>query len=194
MLTFLVFFRTLHIRGGKVSEFDYVFVCPKCGFIRGGLHQSIETCNYCGQSLMYETDTPYSAFPQELSFGHMRLKIGEPDYIAFEREIYETIIEPMGQLDKESLCFRENYAKYYNLPEPEETRKHNEELMRRAQIKREIRELEQQLANRPKCPSCGSVEIRDIGTGERLVSTGLFGLASGKIAKQRKCRDCGYMW
>lgn len=46
----------------------------------------------------------------------------------------------------------------------------------------------------PKCPSCGSNNISKIGTINRIVSTGLFGLASSKIGKTHKCNNCGATW
>lgn len=46
--------------------------------------------------------------------------------------------------------------------------------------------------NIPKCPTCGSTNITKIGTFNRMLSTGLFGLASGKIGKTMKCNNCGY--
>ena len=41
-----------------------------------------------------------------------------------------------------------------------------------------------------KCPTCGSTNIKKISTANRIVSTGLFGLASSKIGKQWHCNNC----
>lgn len=46
----------------------------------------------------------------------------------------------------------------------------------------------------PKCPTCGSTNISKIGTINRMISTGLFGLASSKIGKTHKCNNCGTTW
>ena len=46
----------------------------------------------------------------------------------------------------------------------------------------------------PKCPTCGSTNIRKISTGERMVSVGMLGLFSKKINKSFKCNKCGYTW
>ena len=46
----------------------------------------------------------------------------------------------------------------------------------------------------PKCPSCGSNNISKIRTINRMISTGLFGLASNKIGKTHKCNNCGTTW
>ena len=48
--------------------------------------------------------------------------------------------------------------------------------------------------NVPKCPTCGSTNIRKIGTGDRAVSILGLGLFSKKINKTWKCNNCGHTW
>lgn len=43
----------------------------------------------------------------------------------------------------------------------------------------------------PKCPICGSPNIKQIGAGERTLSVLTLGLLSNKINKSFKCNDCG---
>jgi hypothetical protein len=51
-----------------------------------------------------------------------------------------------------------------------------------------------QSSNVPKCPTCGSTNIKRISTASRAVSIGLFGLLSGKIGKNYECRNCKAKW
>lgn len=51
-----------------------------------------------------------------------------------------------------------------------------------------------QQQNIPKCPTCGSTNIQKISTTRRLVTTGLFGLASSNVGKTMLCKNCGYKW
>lgn len=44
------------------------------------------------------------------------------------------------------------------------------------------------------CPNCGSRNTKKISTGDRVVSTFAFGIASSKIGKQCECKDCKYKW
>ena len=44
------------------------------------------------------------------------------------------------------------------------------------------------------CPYCNSTNVTKIGTVNRAVSVGIFGLASSKIGKTHKCNDCGSTW
>lgn len=46
----------------------------------------------------------------------------------------------------------------------------------------------------PKCPTCGSTDIRKISTTSKAVSVGLFGIFSSKIRKQFHCNSCKYEW
>lgn len=46
----------------------------------------------------------------------------------------------------------------------------------------------------PRCPTCGSTDIKKLDSLDRTVSTAVWGIASGKIGKQFKCKHCGYMW
>ena len=41
------------------------------------------------------------------------------------------------------------------------------------------------------CPYCKATNVKKIGVGSRLISTGLFGLGSKKIWKQWHCNKCG---
>ena len=48
--------------------------------------------------------------------------------------------------------------------------------------------------NMPKCPTCGSLNVRHISGGKRVASVGFFGIFSKKINKTFKCENCGYTW
>ena len=47
---------------------------------------------------------------------------------------------------------------------------------------------------KPKCPTCGSTNIKKISATKRWVGTGLFGLASSDLGKTMQCDECGYKW
>lgn len=48
--------------------------------------------------------------------------------------------------------------------------------------------------NIPKCPTCGSTNVKKITLLNRAVSIGMLGLLSGKIGKNYECKDCGSKW
>lgn len=51
-----------------------------------------------------------------------------------------------------------------------------------------------QTQNIPKCPTCGSTNIRKIKAGERTASIIGFGIFSRKANKTWKCENCGHLW
>lgn len=51
-----------------------------------------------------------------------------------------------------------------------------------------------QQQNIPKCPTCGSTNVRKMGGVERGASIAAFGIFSKKINKTFKCGNCGYTW
>ena len=48
--------------------------------------------------------------------------------------------------------------------------------------------------NKIKCPICESEKVEKITTLDRGFSVAMVGLASGKIGKQYKCKNCKHMW
>lgn len=52
----------------------------------------------------------------------------------------------------------------------------------------------QRETNKPKCPTCGSTNIKHISTLNRAVSIGMLGIFSGKIGKNYECLDCKSRW
>ena len=52
----------------------------------------------------------------------------------------------------------------------------------------------QQNTNKPKCPTCGSTNVKHISTLNRAVSIGVFGLFSSKIGKNYECLNCKSKW
>ncbi len=46
----------------------------------------------------------------------------------------------------------------------------------------------------PKCPTCGSTNVRKIGTGKKTASIVGFGILSSNIGKTYECLNCKYKW
>ena len=60
--------------------------------------------------------------------------------------------------------------------------------------KLQIAKFQQDQLNKLRCPICNSTNIEKITTANRMTSIAVAGLASGKIGKQYKCKDCKHMW
>lgn len=48
--------------------------------------------------------------------------------------------------------------------------------------------------NIPKCPTCGSSNIKKISTASKIAGATMFGLFSRTAKSQFKCGNCGYTW
>ena len=46
----------------------------------------------------------------------------------------------------------------------------------------------------PKCPTCGSPNIKKISLTRKVLAFEMIGFASGSIAKTFMCKDCGNKW
>ena len=68
--------------------------------------------------------------------------------------------------------------------------------LKMAQFKNQVQQQKSvtSSSNKPKCPTCGSTNIKKISETKRWLSTGLFGLASSNIGKSMCCQNCGYKW
>lgn len=53
---------------------------------------------------------------------------------------------------------------------------------------------QQQEGNTPKCPTCGSTNLKKISTTSKVTSVAMFGLLSQKVKKTYHCNSCGYEW
>ena len=66
----------------------------------------------------------------------------------------------------------------------------------RAKLQKEVERQEkvQKQQNTPKCPTCGSTNIKRITTANRAVSVLTLGILSSKIGKNYECLDCKAKW
>ena len=69
-----------------------------------------------------------------------------------------------------------------------EQREGEEKLLQQASLDK------QKEQNIPKCPTCGSTNVKHISTLNRAVSIGVFGLFSSKIGKNYECLNCKMKW
>lgn len=52
----------------------------------------------------------------------------------------------------------------------------------------------QEWLNKPKCPTCGSINIKKISGTSKVAGAVAFGLFSKTARSQFKCENCGYKW
>lgn len=49
-------------------------------------------------------------------------------------------------------------------------------------------------SNKPKCPTCGSINIQKISTGKKAIGFVAVGVFSSNFGKTMECKNCGYKW
>lgn len=145
-----------------------LFFCKKCGryiYEFEGFNPPTK-CDVCS-SPVYEVPRKY--------IDNFRWRDGDG-----KQALLEEVIKPSPEFDPYLFEHRDEILSSENM-------KLNAALAHGASI------LEEQ--NRvPKCPTCGSTNIRKIGGVERGASIATFGIFSKKINKTFKCENCGYTW
>lgn len=159
-----------------------ILYCSNCGFI--DVRNRYRICPFCNKK-MKESEQPFVDkniwYSYELE--EMENKVFQQsvkDNPALDQTAYENRIKKIEQQKiQDAEDKRQMLAKF------ERDRVKSEQAAAR-------RAVEQ--ANAPRCPTCGSTDLKKIDALDRAISVSLLGLASGKIGKSFKCNHCGYMW
>lgn len=182
--------------------------CPECG--KENVSDSADACPNCGYGIKnffqkkkeselnrrrYEEKLKSIPKPEEPSFswgtfwtvgwiGFLGFFFGVP--VGFTTLIIFGIIA--------YLIARSDYKeelKKYQLAMTDFEKYQRQELMER-QIRAARKAAEE--AAKPRCPQCNSTNVERISTVSRATSIAMTGLASKKIGKQYKCKNCKHMW
>ena len=165
-----------------------LIICPECG---KEISDQSKQCIHCGYPIS-EIVTPHRTDER------ICIVNGKEIYLHFLLDNIETK-EKFDRLVRTIDCKGTTAIKI--IKEVEETKKIPETLnfeTRTQSLKRQEQEKlqrqQQEQANLPKCPTCGSTNIRKIGSVERGTSIVAFGIFSKKINNTFKCGNCGYTW
>lgn len=146
-------------------------ICPHCGFIDVYFNPSrfpvCECCDYEDPIVMSQED--YSEFIKEL-------KAKDPSATTYEAHceaLREKYVYPSEHFSKKA---------------------YNDMLKYAEEKKKRIQEEYDRIFHTPKCPTCGSTDLRKVSVGAKAVSVGLFGIFSQKVKKTWHCNSCGYEW
>ena len=143
--------------------------CKKCGRIaQEEYNKNEQICDYCSNIMQY--------IPDEFLVGKRKC--------IFKDELKNQFIDEYIKSSPE-------FDQY--LFEHREEDMFNKRMSDRAKMAHGKTILEEQ-SRVPKCPTCGSTNIRKMGGIERGASIYAFGIFSKKINKTFKCQNCGYTW
>mgnify|MGYP004505118969 CR=1 FL=1 len=154
-------------------ENNKAFVCPKCAQIYFGKEYMSNPlhvrCEYCGTVVKEILDKSANEF-QNYFFSKGMSDKWDDIMIDYAQKYGD------NQFDINEFHNSRNKIYEYNMS------KRNNSLS------------QQPTQNVPKCPTCGSLNVKPISGVERTASVGFFGLFSKKINKSYKCGNCGYTW
>lgn len=143
--------------------------CRKCGrIVQEENNKSEQKCDYCNNLIL--------PIPDEFLGGKSKLFI--------KKELKDQFINDYIKSSPE-------FDQY--LFEHREEDMFNKRMSDRVKLTHGASILEEK-SRVPKCPTCGSTNIRKMGGVERGASIVAFGIFSKKINKTFKCSNCGYTW
>ncbi len=143
--------------------------CNKCGRVVQRTSKNLEKpCDYCNNSL--------KIVPKEFTASGLGTCL-EDD---LKQQFIDEYIKSSPEFDQYLFDHRDEDL-------------FNRRMENKAKLEHGRQILEEQ-ARIPKCPSCGSSNISKIGVVGRAVSFKLVGFASSKIGKTHKCNNCGTTW
>lgn len=158
---------------------DEIMYCEKCGFVGHILFS--KKCKNCKTKMKILTEDmkyKYHIFVEDW------IEISKEE-MAHRKDNFVT-----NELQSNPLFSIEEYNKQIN--KQIEIENEISEYQKKKQLEIQSKNLQTMNNNNCvlKCPTCGSTNIKKISTVNRMVSTGLFGLASSKIGKQWHCNNC----
>lgn len=104
-------------------------------------------------------------------------------------DIFQNLVKDNPEFDNKAYQFRvEKQREETRRADAIAKKKWDEQMAKGREI------LAERAANAPRCPTCGSTDLKKIDALDRAISVSFLGLASGKIGKSFKCNHCGYMW
>lgn len=161
--------------------------CPECG---KEISDKSKQCIHCGYPLEEpNNDNKNTAYSIRLiHYGEQKVKL-----IKIIREITGLDLKRGKDVVDNLLLIKTNIS----LDEANSIKKQIEEVggaVKITEFNADDVVISQTESNIPKCPTCGSTDIRKISTTSKAVSVGLFGIFSSKIRKQFHCNSCKYEW
>lgn len=160
-----------------VEDLKKGYICPKCADVYSNVdcRNNFEHCKYCGAELI-KTDMVY----KDLLYSTCDDYIENKDKARITANRY-------GNFQFSETAYDERWKK---IKAEAELRK-----IKSSQSSSSLASTSStQPQNIPKCPTCGSTNIRKIKAGERTASIIGFGIFSRKANKTWKCENCGHLW
>lgn len=158
-------------------------ICPKCGS-KGLVPIDDDDMCFCGGNMVL-------------------FNVTEDEYIKMSDYERNQMIEQMGikpQISKDDALVIYNATKSTEIIDAMIELKQKDIIeygLKLSQFKSSLaaqKSSNTQTDNRPKCPTCGSTNLRKISTTSKVTSVAMWGLFSQKVKKTWHCNNCKYEW
>lgn len=164
---------------------DLYVICPHCGYVNLQFNASkFPICKCCGyEDPIIMSMDDMRVFVKNLNLPTADLNSNKLGTIAFTSD------SPSDEALREKYVYNNEHfsKKAYN-----DMLEYDRKECKRLQEYWDTAGRSEQ--PKPKCPTCGSTDLRKVSVGAKAVSVGLFGIFSQKVKKTWHCNSCGYEW
>jgi len=176
---------------------DKIKICAKCGSIFGYPYSPSYINNDCLSChipiIEIDVDTDewmkiHKPKGEKYNYSTEELQQNNKAINEYNAKIFEKYIEPLGQLDT-SLTSYKLHMERYGRPTDDIEEVHQQIKEKALWELHEGRRKREEEA-KPKCPNCGSTDLKKLSALDRSASAFMWGLGSNKIGKTYECRKC----
>ena len=154
----------------KFMSYFKLMYCDKCGHIWQHPPGVKEICDVCRNSL------------KEVPDDYLK----DDDYFEFINN------DKMKQkLINDLVLNSPNFDQYY-FDHSDEI--HHQQMSENSAILAKGKAILAERSCKPKCPTCGSTNVRNISLISKIVGAKTFGLFSSNVRNTMHCKNCGYKW
>lgn len=159
--------------------------CNNCGVVSlSSVNKIGDKCLTCETGTFIGTGINYSIANAEITEEYKKTHDGDYPSISESDEMFRKKYF-YGKLDKDVDCFAVDKRKYSESPEGVEEQN-------RITDQWYAKQNAQKFSNVPKCPICGSTNLKKITATRKILKVGLFGrLGTGDLGKTYQCCKCG---
>lgn len=183
--------------------------CPQCGHVLSN-EKDVDIkdyersqCRFCGFDRGFapipKIHQPESFIKQFIEYIKFTRKLRTEEYFGRKPSCIEEnhmhSVKRFG-IDKNPLYSKELSIKTAQLKdaEYEERLRAESDARHKQEMDKLWDQVHQSMASKPRCPTCGSTNVKKLDVVDRAISVGTLGVLSNKINKSFKCKDCGYTW
>lgn len=163
------------MENNKLIDTKKTWICPKCAHTHWGVYSPFPPrlkCEYCDSTLIETDEDPHELFKLSIT-------------ISTEQEYNERIISIANKYGNHQ------FSKSSFEQRLKDIHSKNLEFDKQNEIEKQKQSKQQ---NVPKCPTCGSTNIKKISGTKKTASIIGFGILSNNIGKTFECLNCKYKW